>query len=544
MSLDKEGLSSDEVLSKLQGANPQEQEKALDFVICDPTASGNSRYIPHLLNLMESNDPTIRGKAMMAVVLLQENEVSFTLEQNERYDKYLSGATVVVDKGVLKIRTRQPSITLPNGASLQNGQISFDGKNWYVAAGDVAEISGVRIAGGKEDLQYDVRLYFDGEEHAGYIKNVSINIGKKQLVCSGEFNNPYSISLYYDNPFMRFDLRDRFYLTIEGNTSIVIKSRNKDGLIPEIYVKTDSREGAIIRSGILAVVVGGNGQVEVERQATIATEDPCLTSTPFSLRLLDNSGQQKAIAVSARECEAPARPGFGILLNNYGEPSILGATTNEESAVPCYPPFVITERNADNYMKYGLDEFRERYPQIEYSGPVTDQNIKYLLDYLETLPPKVQASIKAVRVLSNEEEMEKHHLAEANNEERKMYFKATELTMPVFQHEGAHILTFALEDEKSDFVDRWKAIAGEVYGQVINTADGPKNGCVRPYGETNYYEDIATFVEKIWEDPKFFNPLIDPSSPKYDERYVAKIDLLYEYGFISREKYNAVFHVA
>ncbi|OGC13440.1 hypothetical protein A3J90_03600 [candidate division WOR-1 bacterium RIFOXYC2_FULL_37_10] len=66
------------------------------------------------------------------------------------------------------------------------------------------------------------------------------------------------------------------------------------------------------------------------------------------------------------------------------------------------------------------------------------------------------------------------------------------------------------------------------------------HGYVRSYGAYDYYEDIATFVEKIVTNPMFFNNLIDPSSEKYDPRYQLKIDLLLAYGFIDKYQYENV----
>ncbi len=112
----------------------------------------------------------------------------------------------------------------------------------------------------------------------------------------------------------------------------------------------------------------------------------------------------------------------------------------------------------------------------------------------------------------------------------------------------------------NEFNSQWLTIAGgkEIYGvenliekdsqgQVIWKGEGSifidkgKEGFVRAYGAKNYGEDVATYVEKIVGEPTFFkkNNLIGEGA---DPRYKQKIDLLLEYGFITDEEYDAVFH--
>lgn len=140
-----------------------------------------------------------------------------------------------------------------------------------------------------------------------------------------------------------------------------------------------------------------------------------------------------------------------------------------------------------------------------------------------------------------------------------IHLKRKTFNIPTFQHECAHILTFSLESGGSandtSFESRWRTVAGEVYGRYVvpdteysinpgwsdNGVDnGPRHGCVRPYGAKNFYEDVATFVEKVWGNPDFFSSLIDPKSSQYEPRYKQKLNLLLEYGFITQEQYDRI----
>ena len=118
------------------------------------------------------------------------------------------------------------------------------------------------------------------------------------------------------------------------------------------------------------------------------------------------------------------------------------------------------------------------------------------------------------------------------------------------------ILTEAgkIREEKS-FVGQWKRIAGDVYGvdpiskekipgiTFFSWADGsqtPLNGVIRPYGATNWNEDISTFVEKVYTGPDFYIPLIDPKNSAYDKRYLLKLELLDKHGYLPEGWLNGV----
>ena len=69
---------------------------------------------------------------------------------------------------------------------------------------------------------------------------------------------------------------------------------------------------------------------------------------------------------------------------------------------------------------------------------------------------------------------------------------------------------------------------------------GPKNGFVEPYGANDILEDVATFVEAVYEKPELFEDLLNPASESYDPRYLEKLTLLEKYGFIKEEAYNSI----
>ncbi|MBI2135485.1 hypothetical protein HYU06_00245, partial [Candidatus Woesearchaeota archaeon] len=118
-----------------------------------------------------------------------------------------------------------------------------------------------------------------------------------------------------------------------------------------------------------------------------------------------------------------------------------------------------------------------------------------------------------------------------------------------------------LQIQKDSFTAKWREASGNInYGQNLgkrnvggqnsaNWADGTsdaKEGVVRAYGANNYMEDIATYMENIYRNPDFYKPLITPpgqaghDAAAYDPRYRKKLDLLYENGFITGERYGVI----
>jgi len=109
--------------------------------------------------------------------------------------------------------------------------------------------------------------------------------------------------------------------------------------------------------------------------------------------------------------------------------------------------------------------------------------------------------------------------------------------------------------EKS-FSKEWKKISDVEYGETIirftpGFGYGYKNssrnrfrfehGLVRPYGGVNEYEDCATFVEAVINQPYALGITIGLNQ---DSRYLEKLNYLYKEGYISRSEYKKVMSIA
>jgi len=130
-----------------------------------------------------------------------------------------------------------------------------------------------------------------------------------------------------------------------------------------------------------------------------------------------------------------------------------------------------------------------------------------------------------------------------------------------FEHELAHIKTFWFQKQKNLGLEKkWKKL-GSPYNRVaykISTAKRgrvakvkhykdkhktsaslPKYGYVRGYGGVNWREDIATYVEAIrgGSGEGFENKISDDYM-----LYKKKVDLLYDYGFITNVERDNISH--
>ena len=91
-----------------------------------------------------------------------------------------------------------------------------------------------------------------------------------------------------------------------------------------------------------------------------------------------------------------------------------------------------------------------------------------------------------------------------------------------------------------------RALTGSINGKYWKDrkeglVDGPRDGFIRAYGAQNTTEDIATFCGNIYGKIKRINRIgteIVGNIAKGDPRYLAKLDLLKEFGFISANEYD------
>lgn len=111
-------------------------------------------------------------------------------------------------------------------------------------------------------------------------------------------------------------------------------------------------------------------------------------------------------------------------------------------------------------------------------------------------------------------------------------------SLEIVVHEAAHLKHHHVPDEFNQKLDR---IFGNSYGkdEIRNFwpdgTDGPRNGFVRAYGSNSPSENVATYVEKIYQPAFWKHPKLQRS-----EKYLQTIGLLHEYGFIPGRDHNQI----
>lgn len=485
------------------------------------------------------------------------------------------------------VNTQGAEITLPDGMKF-NGKLSYQNGQAYVKAGDVITVERVEIQPVKGDSIENVLLFSDGEKHQDITSDyVSLNSqGKKMFVHGNEKTGTFNLNFKKDNTFLKIEDGDEGKFHIYKNINMRIQNRDEQGLIPSIKV------GLTKDDGVFRIVSGSANIFVNEKEITALTLSGISTSSPMSIVAEDKSGNSMIGTV-----KEPKK----ILVSNFNEIATIPLTVQEHiiqtSESYDYAPSKVSERLYYNYDAYTLENFRKEFPNIGLSGRTDSYTIKRISDTLNHLPPKVKDSIKGFEIFTPEEWRARNlkiygqeDTADASTgTDRIIRLNTGHLEESTIYHEAAHDRIFVIASEYSrasnqdsyklaqdryerakrnfgdnsiipkllgikdvrpSFESQWKSVSGDAYGKDLAKRDGttswsdgtygPKNSCVRTYGCTNYEDDVATFVENVNKNPSFYKPLITPGSPQYDQRYKKKLDLLYQNGFITKERYDLV----
>jgi hypothetical protein len=232
-----------------------------------------------------------------------------------------------------------------------------------------------------------------------------------------------------------------------------------------------------------------------------------------------------------------------------------------------------------NLIEDSMECYRRLFPHIDLSRLVETQDLTTIMRNFSALPSALRASINGLRfdykkdVPHDRAKVFKDEWGHVDLDTNKIHLWTDvddHLNRASFFHEAAHCLVNKLDNEGSDFSDRWRDLNSKeknVYGEGVEKlgadtivtkwskpdkygeAEGPRRGCISSYGCQNLHEDVATHVECLDRDPDLYAQLINPlsqfylSNPeqrKYASVYRDKLDLLMEYGFVSRRRYFTV----
>ena len=541
-------LSPDVIIGKLRGTNPAEVQKTLDYIV--QNGNCNPRFIQPLLDLLSSNDPAVLGKAIIALMLMRENNVRFTPAQEQDFTRRLNGAQIQFVDGGLKITGKE--FRLPNGAVLDEGAICFKDGQWLVKAEESAAINGVKIESGNSAIE----MFFGGKAHDVLTASISIDLPNKEIVVFNKKGSEIKLTFNRANPLVKIEEYDFFSINISGSTNITIRNRDEKSLIPEMIINGGNYGYIDIQTGwFLLGINDTSGYVDpfFGRYAHNKNQNQHTTAVPIEVSCFITGKQIDLIeSATVPNLEYGALSNHydkRLVLNNYGQVGFLsaGEIKSYDSFYNQAPGQISASLN-DNYVLYDLNYFLKLFPKVQFTGVASSENIKTAIDFLMSLPPAMKDSVKGVdfpNLWVNQE-------GGANaTRDYVMHFPRYNLYSSVFYHEAAHLLTFKLETEGASFNKEWKKIAGydEIIAYMVKEGEwawrngqtgGPRYGYIRPYGVKNYLEDIATFVEAVISSPDVFKCLTDSTCSPYDPRYKQKLDLLLEYGFITQEQYTRV----
>ena len=185
---------------------------------------------------------------------------------------------------------------------------------------------------------------------------------------------------------------------------------------------------------------------------------------------------------------------------------------------------------------------------FEIRGIYNKQTLNYLKDALKLYHPfetkKILNTIYYVDTNTLFELTKNVAIGMYNPADKNIYFyfKAEPATI---QHELAHARQAGLGPR---FKSIWKSESEKVINyNIANTLalnyhewadtkkEYPSYGFARPYGTTDWKEDLATMVELLHEET--IKELGDLQNPKYQSVYMAKADLLLKAGIIADTEY-------
>jgi hypothetical protein len=220
--------------------------------------------------------------------------------------------------------------------------------------------------------------------------------------------------------------------------------------------------------------------------------------------------------------------------------------------------------------------FRAFFPKTELKGDPQGDEIEKVVLGFSAVPGNVRDEVREICVTDRsrirrdgfKDEIDEKTAAFASADGNAVVLLRDSekgLEAGTIYHEAAHIHTFELVRAKSRFAGEWIRAAeqGKEYGETVEDkwgvwndlgaddieriVDRPRYGCANSYGCTNFWEDVATFMDRLVEGIWDFDELSNPDSPYYqsrgDEReyahiYHRKLKLLRDYGFITHEAYR------
>lgn len=413
---------------------------------------------------------------------------------------------------------------------------------------------GIEIDGGP------YQLYSDGNERE---ESHYISIGETKAVFRASKSLDFVFTV--DNPFFLMRESDRLLGVVRRGASMLFEDRIAEGLIPKISIYPDDRS-----KGSHGVLI--DGKLGIRSDVYVAFAEGDYTPIPCEITVAGDEEEHPLKDLGLKESDE------SIVINSYCQVGILG----DEGFRPAkgfehHELMLDLIKNYENYTLsdyylYAQDTGLKIFLATDGRKDTESCEVKRVMDLLADTPQIYREAIKGIIFRS----MKPWEQGQAYGKFGLLFMKSGEIgaaKTSFFFHEATHILMGSMDDKKREwFKQRWSDVAGDVYGKDVvaekielwygsddhytkwddatseiynndnaicstkTTTLNARHGLLEPYGATSVDEDIAIYVGAFLEYPESFIPLIDPFSGRYDIRYIQKISLLMEAGFIPEER--------
>jgi len=453
-----------------------------------------------------------------------------------------------------------------------NGDVTILSNGYLLGEKSTASVEGLKINGlfdPKTGESASLSLFFDGKEHQEN-NYISLDFENKKLIlrssAAGSMihfssSNPF-INVNSDNPLNIYSIENR----------MEIQNREKDGLVPLINIKHLSKDYSIAR-----FEYEKDKNIEKNADLTFKLENGNYKST-----VANSMGFVASNYLGVRSDMAPMEitetdlNGKNLMGTEKNPMKLITTNFGEIYTIPLENTKISNfERLSYNIQKFTVDDLKNKFPKVNFieSGGHTNTEIKRLMDSLDYMTPEMAADLKTVYLEEGEyakirdkitgkiSSKQPKGAGGIADEESGSISVSKYLDTKTFIHETSHIHLFEIQQtekeenfpKESTFEQRWREVgvsylkyipytpfSSEVQNpEWIGGGSEPKYGYIRPYGNQNIQEDVATFTEALALDPNYLDKygVTNPKSPNFDVRYIKKLRLLTDGHFISPAAY-------
>jgi len=492
-----------------------------------------------------------------------------------------------------KTKIRGKNIQISEDFELISGEVSVNKNGYLIEYGEVDYKKNFIDAG-----------YFDGSLLIANLESDLSNYDgrwMRQTEKTLEFHNPDGREIFVDflegHEILKIDEGDYFGIYLSDSSSAKFENRDLEELIPKLITQGTVN---VYDDSMTFKAVGENILMSFEMS------EP--TTTPLELEMLNNDGFPIIGELGAGEgknyYDIADMGGHKIVIDNFKRYTVIPEGETEGTSISDWAP----KNKFSSKLKYNypsLEDFEILFDGSDktisfHNLPKGNQDalLGRLRDYYSLLPEKMKNSLIDIEFAadkdfeeifrSNGGQIDADRVGAFATQNGKVVFRdVNQFDLEIFRHETAHQLHFLIKGirtlnknpskntfldkvgqtlnylKKNEFEKKWREILPRKYKSIIDEygrhiyleeskkSDAYKNnertwgagyGFMRAYGSTNIYEDVATFQEDA-HFPGRYGRVLSAQHP-YREVYKGKLDLLYEYGFISGEEYNAILEEA